>query len=119
MNHECSRVPSLLPPQPTGGGANPFWRQRCFFVADNGKLLGMLTLRDITAIPQQKWRFTTTGQAMVPISRVVHVTPQMDLMVALQTMDNANVASCPSWKARIWWYALPEEIVRYLRTRLN
>jgi Zn-dependent protease/CBS domain-containing protein len=118
MNQECTRVPSLLPLSQLVEERILSGGQRCFFVADNGKLHGMLTLRDITAIPQQKWRFTTTEQAMVPISRIVHVTPQMDLLVALQTMDNANVAQLPVLEGEDLVGMLSrEEIVRYLRTR--
>ena len=118
MNQECARVPSLLPLSQLVEERILSGGQRCFFVADNGKLHGVLTLRDITAIPQQKWRFTTTGQAMVPISRVVHVTPQMDLLVALQTMDDANVAQLPVLEGEDLVGMLSrEEIVRYLRTR--
>jgi len=44
------------------------------------------------AIPQSKWRFTTAGQIMVPLNRTLRVQPAMDLLTALETMDEQHVA---------------------------
>jgi Zn-dependent protease len=118
MNQDCIRVGSLTPLSQvveervlTGG-------QRCFFVSDNGKLQGMLTLRDISQIPQPKWRFTTTEQAMVPFSKLVTVEPKTELLNALQTMDNEKIAQVPVVEnGELVGVLTREQIVHYLRTR--
>jgi len=118
MSRDCSRVPSLVTLNQlveekvlTGG-------QRCFFVADNGSLEGLLTLKDISAIPQQKWRFTTTGQDMVPLSRLAHVTPNTELMSALQMMDNHNVAQVPViQEGELHGMLTRDQVLHYLRVR--
>lgn len=118
MARDCARVPSLVPLSQlvdervlTGGG-------RCFFVADNGRLQGMLTLRDIAAVPQPKWRFTTTGQAMRPYSRLAQVGPDTALLSALQTMDNADVAQVPVIQNdELVGVLSRDQVVHYLRTR--
>lgn len=118
MSRNCSRVGSLIPISTlveervlTGG-------ERCFFVADNGKLEGMLTLKDISKVPQPSWRFTTTRQAMVPANRLVSVTPDTELMIALQTMDNADVAQIPVIvEGELVGVLSREQIVHYLRSR--
>jgi Zn-dependent protease/CBS domain-containing protein len=118
MSRNCARVGSLIPISTlveervlTGG-------ERCFFVADNGKLEGMLTLKDISKVPQPSWRFTTTRQAMVPANRLVSVTPDTELMTALQTMDNADVAQIPVIvEGELVGVLSREQIVRYLRSR--
>lgn len=118
MTRECIRIPGLLSINQlvedrvlTGG-------QRCFFISDNGKLLGMLTLRDITGIPKRKWRFTTTEQAMVPFNRLVRVEPETELLSALRMMDNANVAQVPVVDGEELVGVLSrEQIIHYLRTR--
>ncbi len=118
MSQDCSRVDSLASINQlveervlTGG-------QRCFFVADNGKLEGMITLRDISQIPQQKWRFTTIRQAMVPVSRMISIDPDTELLAALQTMDSANIAQIPVMvHGELVGVLTREQIVHYLRTR--
>jgi Zn-dependent protease/CBS domain-containing protein len=118
MSQDCPRVTSLTPlsqlvdEQILGGG------QRCFFVADNGKLEGVLTLKDIARIPQQKWRYTTTGQAMIPVSRLTTVESNTELMNALQTMDNADVAQVPVLKnGELVGILSRDQVVHYLRAR--
>jgi CBS domain-containing protein len=118
MEQDCTRVSSLTPISQviedrilTGG-------ERCFFVSDNGKLQGMLTLRDISNIPQPKWRFTTIQQAMVPASNLVTVEPQTELLNAMQTMDNANIAQVPVVEnGELVGVLSREQIMHYLRTR--
>lgn len=95
MERDCVRVPSLTPVSQVVNDQILTGGQNCFFVADNGKLLGMLTLRDISQIPQQKWGFTTTSQAMVPANRLVSVSPDTELLSALRTMDSANLGEVP------------------------
>jgi CBS domain-containing protein len=118
MSRDCSKVPGLLPlsqlveDQVLNGG------QRCFFVADNGSLHGLLTLRDITAVPQRKWGFVTTGEAMVPFERLVRVEPHTELMEALQTMDGANVAQVPVVEGdQVIGTLSREQVLHYIRLR--
>lgn len=118
MSRDCSRVGSLVPINLlveervlTGG-------ERCFFVADNGQLEGMLTLRDISRIPQNSWRFTTTRQAMVPAKQLASVSPETELMSALQMMDSANVAQVPVLvQGELVGVLSREQVVSYLRSR--
>jgi Zn-dependent protease len=118
MSRECSRVSGLTPlsqlveERVLNGG------QRCFYVTDNGHLHGLLTLRDISAIPQQKWRFTTTGQAMVPLNRLAQVTPETPLLAALQMMDDADVAQVPVVAGGEMVGTLSrEQVLHYVRLR--
>jgi Zn-dependent protease len=118
MSRDCARVPSLVPlsqlveEQVLNGG------QRCFFVANNGRLNGLLTLRDISAIPQRKWAFTTTGQAMVPLDHLTQVSPATPLLAALQMMDGANVAQVPVVENdEIVGTLSREQVLRYVRLR--
>ncbi len=118
MTQDCVKVPSLISinqlveDQVLRGG------QRCFLVSDNGSIEGLLTLRDISAIPQSKWRFTTTRNAMVPTNRLTIVGPDTDLLKALQLMDNNNIAQIPVVQDNDLVGVLSrEQVVHYLRTR--
>lgn len=118
MAHECTRIPSLMPLSQLVEENVLMGGQDCFFIADNGKLRGMLTLKEISQIPQPKWRFTTTEQAMVPISRLTSVSPDTELMQALQTMDTAGVADLPVLDGdELVGVLTRDQVLHYLRVR--
>lgn len=118
MNRDCPKVPSLLPLSRLVEERVLNGAQRCFFVTDNGHLRGLLTLREITSIPQRKWRFVTTEQVMVPIERLAQVEPQAELMSALQMMDNADVAQVPVVEdGEIVGTLSREQVLHYVRLR--
>jgi CBS domain-containing protein len=118
MSTDYIRVPSLIPlnhlvmDYVINGGRN------CFFVDDGTKLLGMITLRDITAIPQQKWRFLTTGQVMIPYSRLEKVSPEAELLTVMRIMDNNKVAQLPVVRGEeLVGVISREQVMHYLRSR--
>jgi CBS domain-containing protein len=118
MNRDYQAVPSILSlnqlveEKVLAGG------QRTFFVSDDGQPRGMLTLRDIAAIPQSKWRFTTVEQAMVPLKRLTQVQPNLELLAALQIMDKADVAQVPVIEGDSLVGLLSrEQVLHYIRTR--
>jgi Zn-dependent protease len=92
--------------------------RRCFFVTDNGRLRGMLTLRDVAAVPREHWPSVTTGQAMAPWERLVKVQPDTELLAALQAMDDANVAQVPVVDGEtIVGMLSREQVLHYIRIR--
>jgi Zn-dependent protease/predicted transcriptional regulator len=118
MTRECAQVPAdmsiedLVEERVLGSG------QRCFFVAEDGKLLGMLSLRDFSRVPRNEWGHVKTEEAMVPLNKVVHVQPDTELMEALKTMDNAQVNQVPVIVGdQIQGMLSREQILRYVRTR--
>jgi len=118
MSRECARVPSLLPLSQLVEGRVLNGAQRCFFVADNGRLRGLLTLHEITAVPQRKWGLTTAEQAMVPFERLTRVAPDTELMQALQMMDSANVNQLPVIEEENVVGTLSrEQVLHYIRLR--
>jgi len=94
--------------------------QRTFFVTENGlsSAKGMLTLRDLSAVPQPNWGQVTAGQAMVPWERLVKVEPDAELFAALQRMDEANVAQLPVVEGQTVQGVLSREhVLHYIRLR--
>jgi CBS domain-containing protein len=70
--------------------------ERGFFVLGEGNdVLGVLTMRDVTAIPRERWMDLTVADVMRPASEVVKVDVRTELMEALQLMDDADVAQVP------------------------
>jgi Zn-dependent protease/CBS domain-containing protein len=69
--------------------------RRCFLVVADTRLLGLVTLQEIKQVPQEEWETTTVEKVMVPSHRLRVVTPQDSAMVALQIMDEQDVAQLP------------------------
>lgn len=118
MTSDCPRVPGLISINQLVEDKVLTRGQRCFFVTQDEALMGILTLRDIANIPQSKWRFVTTAQAMVPLRRLVSVSPHTELLTALRTMDSADVAQIPVIDGdELVGVLSREHVVHYLRTK--
>mgnify|MGYP000113342528 CR=1 FL=1 len=118
MTRDCQLIPPQIPLSQlieeyvlTGG-------QRCFFVTENERLRGLLTLTDMAKIPKGEWAQITAGQIMIPWDRIVRVRPDMALLAALQAMDDANVNQVPVLMGEELVGMLSrEQVLRYIRTR--
>jgi Zn-dependent protease/CBS domain-containing protein len=118
MSRECVTVAATVPldrlvqERILGRG------QHCFYVADEGSLLGMLTVADVSAVPRARWPIATTGDTMVPRARLVPVTPDTPLMSALRLMDERNVDQLPVVDAgRLLGTLARDQMVHYVRAR--
>lgn len=118
MNRDYPTVPSILSLNQVVEEKVLAGGQRTFFVSDNGHPRGLLTLRDVTAVPQPKWRLTTVEQVMVPLKRLTHVPPTMELLTALQVMDKADVAQMPVVENdEVVGLLSRDQVLHYIRTR--
>jgi predicted transcriptional regulator len=118
MSQDCAHVPSLVSLNTLVEERVMQAGQRCFVVTDGGAMQGMLTLGEISAVPRNRWRFTTTGQAMVPVNRLNHISPQTALVDALREMQDANTAQVPVMEeGRLVGVLSRERVEHYLRTR--
>jgi Zn-dependent protease len=93
--------------------------ESAFFVVNyDGTVAGLITLQDITRIPQAQWRFTTVGQAMVPIQRLLQVDAGAELLAALQMMEeNEAHHAAVVQDNRTVGLLSREQVMRYLRLR--
>ena len=118
MTRDCSRVAQNFPldrlvqEEVLGGG------RRCFVVVDDSHLRGLLTLHEVKAIPRERWGQVTVGEVMTRADRLATVTPQEDLLVALQKMDDANVAQMPVVSGgELLGMISREQVLHYVRVR--
>lgn len=58
--------------------------QRCFAVQDEGRLAGIITRHDVSAIPRESWDFKTVGDAMRPLRELQIVSPDTSVSDALK-----------------------------------
>ncbi|MBN1890386.1 MAG: site-2 protease family protein [Thermoflexales bacterium] len=118
MQRDCWQIPGPLTLDQlveehvlTGG-------RRCFLVTDADQLQGLLTLRDVSAVPKADWGQITAMQAMRPLDQLVRVEPATELQAALRLMDEANVAQVPVVEGqRIAGMLSREQVLHYLRVR--
>lgn len=93
--------------------------QRMFVVVPNGQPGGLVTLRDVTAIPRGQWKDVTAQQVMVPWKRMRHVQPDTDVLSALHMMDEHTLAHLPvvADDGQVVGLLGREQVVQYLRVR--
>lgn len=69
--------------------------ERAFLVWRGDAVAGMVTLTDVIRLPRQRWPSTPVTEAMVPVERLVTVTPELPLTAAVRLMQERNVAHLP------------------------
>jgi len=120
MSHNLPTVPSamtieqLVEEKVLSGG------ERIFLVVDScpDDLCGMVTIKELKAVPRNAWGTTTIREVMVPRERLVSVSPGTALLEALHKMDDNNVAQMPVMENETVTGILSrEQILHYLRLR--
>jgi Zn-dependent protease len=118
MSTECVRIPGQLPLRRLIDDYVLNGGNRCFLVTEGERLQGMLTLRDIAGTPHVNWDKITTEEIMLPWENLIRVQPEMELLDALQKMDDSNVAQVPVVKDHQLVGVLSrEQILHYMRLR--
>jgi Zn-dependent protease/predicted transcriptional regulator len=69
--------------------------QRCFAIKDHDRLAGLITRRDVGAIPRERWGTTTVGEAMRPLRELQVVTPDTRVLDALKIAASNGVDPLP------------------------
>ena len=120
MSQDYSQVPGLM-------SLNQIVQERVltsgqhnFFVLDytTGEPCGMLTLQEITAIPQLKWRFITAQEVMKPMHRLASVAPETELLAAMQMMEQDHLLQIPVLnRDHLVGLISRENVLRVLRLR--
>jgi Zn-dependent protease/CBS domain-containing protein len=69
--------------------------ERCFAVEDRGRLVGLITLRDVGAVPRDRWESTTVREAMRPLKELHVITPDTQVSDALKIMAGNDINQLP------------------------
>jgi Zn-dependent protease len=69
--------------------------ERCFAVEDHGRFVGLITLRDVGAVPRDRWESTTVREAMRPLEELHIITPDTQVLDALKLMTGNDVNQLP------------------------
>jgi Zn-dependent protease/CBS domain-containing protein len=89
-----------------------------FLVVDGDQPRGVVTLRDVTQVPRNRWEWASVGEIMTPWNQLERVSPTTELLSALRTMEESRSAQVPVVDGdRLVGLLTRDEILRYLRLR--
>ena len=69
--------------------------RRCFPVVSEGRVQGMITLRDIQSIPREQWNYKLVREAMTPLNKLKAIKPDEDLNTVLNTLSQNDINQLP------------------------
>ena len=92
--------------------------QRCYAVEDQGQLIGLITLRDVSRIPRDRWEQATVSEAMRPGTELHTVSPDTSVLNALKIMVRNDINQLPVVDhGRLQGIVSRSQILQLLRTR--
>ncbi len=95
MSTDCFMVPPDLTIEKLVNENIMVSGRRCFPVTSEGRVLGMITLRDIQKIPRGEWSYKLVRDAMTPIEKLRTIKPEEDLNTVLNTLSQHDVNQVP------------------------
>jgi Zn-dependent protease/CBS domain-containing protein len=68
---------------------------QCFVVADGDHIKGLITLKEIKAIPREEWAKISVNEAMLPFEKLNFVSPDQDLAQVMKILTEEEVNQLP------------------------
>lgn len=91
--------------------------QRSLVVKRDERMVGLLTLHNVKAIPSSAWTSTTAAQVMIPLAKMKWIRPEADLADALGEMDRDGVSQLPVLVGdQIQGMLGRDDLINFLRT---
>ena len=69
--------------------------ERVSFVSGDGRVIGLITTRDLMGTPRDRWRSTRVEEAMVRADDVIVVGPETSVIEGMQLMQRHDVNQLP------------------------
>ena len=92
--------------------------QRCFLVAEQGEVTGLVTPNEVKGIAQAQWPYTTVFDVMRPLERLRTVTTETTVSEALEIIRRDNINQLPVLaNGRLEGIVSRDQVLRYLLTR--
>jgi Zn-dependent protease/CBS domain-containing protein len=92
--------------------------QRCFVVAEDGAIAGLITLHEVKAVDRARWPSTLVSEVMRPLAQLRMVTPETPATEALEMLGQDDINQVPVVAHRQLVGMLSRDhILRYLLTR--
>jgi Zn-dependent protease len=94
MNHEVPMFPRNATLEEYAGDVLRTGR-RCHLVEGDGKLLGMMNVQSLNAVPREEWPLTSVQAAMIPREKILWALPDEPLLGLLERLVAADVNQMP------------------------
>jgi len=65
--------------------------RRCFPIAAGNRIMGLVTIHNIRALPRDQWPTTTLRQTMTPLDRLKSVSPDEDLSTVMRALTEEDI----------------------------
>lgn len=92
--------------------------ERCFLVAEQGVMTGLITQNEVKAVKKARWPYTTVYDVMRPLERLRTVTPETPVSEALEIIGRDDLNQLPALtNGRLEGMISRDQILRYLLTR--
>ena len=95
MSSDCVVVPPDMTIDHLVNGNILTTGRRCFPVATDSEIMGLMTLRDIQVVPRDRWTTETVQQAMTPFAKLKYVRPDEELSSVMRILAEENVNQVP------------------------
>lgn len=94
--------------------------ERAYIVGDEDSVIGLITTSDIARQPRERWAATLLREAMVPVERVVTVTPETPLVDALNLLREHEVHQLPVVeRGHLAGMLTSDDVLRQIEVRLQ
>jgi Zn-dependent protease/CBS domain-containing protein len=91
--------------------------QRSLVVIQDERVVGLLTLHNVRAIPFSDWQTTTAAQVMIPVEKMKVILPDAELVDALGEMDRDGVNQLPVMTGnQILGMLARDDVINFLKT---
>lgn len=92
--------------------------QNCFAVVDDGKLRGIVTMRNLKSIPKARWSSTYVSGIMTPASKVKTAHAELSAASLLDQMDELRINEMPVIEQdKVIGIATRGDLMRLVKTR--
>lgn len=94
--------------------------QRCFLVADDSRLEGLVTLHQVKAVPRERWSQTPVNTAMTPFAGLRVVAPGTSALDVMRVMEGEDVNQVPVLEGgRILGLITRDHLLRVLHAQME
>jgi Zn-dependent protease/CBS domain-containing protein len=117
MSSHCAAIPAELTLQQLVDEHILSNGQRCFLVKRGSDTVGLMTLHRIREVPRDEWQTTRAAQVMIPLDKLMRISPDKELWTALQQMDRDGVNQLPVMtNNQVVGMLSREDVITFLRT---
>ena len=69
--------------------------RRCFFVSENGRIVGLVTPHEVREVERQRWPYKTLDEVMRPLAQLRTITLDTPVQKALEIMGTEDLNQLP------------------------